>query len=126
MAYTPKTWNCGDSITIADMNRIENGVAQMSGGGGYLEPMIISFDHYETEGSYQVPYMDKTWQQVSDAFSEGRAVIFDYGSIPGSSDPIRLMLIGSVTPDYYATANSSNVRLYASTAADYLSLMLDY
>ena len=34
MAYTPTTWNTGDTITATAMNKIENGIAN-AGGGGY-------------------------------------------------------------------------------------------
>lgn len=32
MAYEPKTWACGDTITAEDLNHIEEGIAQSSGG----------------------------------------------------------------------------------------------
>ena len=34
MAYTPTTWNTGDTITATAMNKIENGIANAGGGGG--------------------------------------------------------------------------------------------
>ena len=32
MSYTPKEWQCGDTITAEAMNHIEQGIAQNSGG----------------------------------------------------------------------------------------------
>ena len=32
MSYTPKTWNCGDTITAEDLNHIEQGIANAGGG----------------------------------------------------------------------------------------------
>ena len=34
MSYTPTSWNTGDTITAAAMNKIENGIANAGGGGG--------------------------------------------------------------------------------------------
>lgn len=119
MTYTPKTWNCEDQITISDMNRIENGVAQM-GSGGYLEPLIISFDHYEGDTSY----MDTTWQQAYDAYMEGRPIIVD------AVDPAFSGYIykGIVTEVWRATDDSDvnfivfeyGNNLYANLPTDYL------
>lgn len=33
MAYTPTTWQTGDTITATAMNKIENGIANAGGGG---------------------------------------------------------------------------------------------
>lgn len=33
MAYEPKEWVCGDTITADDLNHIENGIADVGGGG---------------------------------------------------------------------------------------------
>ena len=33
MSYTPTSWNTGDTITAAAMNKIENGIANAGGGG---------------------------------------------------------------------------------------------
>ena len=34
MAYTPKTWACGDTITADELNRMEQGIAEASQSGG--------------------------------------------------------------------------------------------
>ena len=33
MAYTPTTWNTGDTITASALNKMENGIANAGGGG---------------------------------------------------------------------------------------------
>lgn len=38
MAYTPKTWTCGEIITADDLNHIEQGIA--NSGGGSEAPII--------------------------------------------------------------------------------------
>ena len=32
MAYTPKEWQCGDTITAEELNRMEEGISSASGG----------------------------------------------------------------------------------------------
>lgn len=34
MAYEPKTWACGDVVTADALNKIEQGIAEASSGGG--------------------------------------------------------------------------------------------
>lgn len=36
MAYEPKTWVCGETITADGLNHIEQGIAECCGGGGYF------------------------------------------------------------------------------------------
>ena len=54
MSYSPTTWESGDTITSAKLNKLEHGVAS-AGGGGVL---IVT----ETNGT-----LDKTWQEIHDA-----------------------------------------------------------
>ena len=60
MAYTPTTWQSGDTITSAKLNKLEAGV-QAAG-----NTMIV---HVNGFGS-----MDKTWKEISDAIGEGTFV----------------------------------------------------
>lgn len=66
MAYTPTTWNTGDTITAAAMNKIENGIAN-AGGGGVL---IVEYDGSE---------LDKTWNELKASMDAGVIpMIVDY------------------------------------------------
>lgn len=69
MAYEPKTWVCGETITAEALNHIEQGIA--SGG---TEPLILT-THIEQDETQVCSVLDKTFQEVEDAFSSGRAVI---------------------------------------------------
>lgn len=60
MSYEPKEWQCGDTITAEDLNRMEQGIAQ---GGGGSAPLEI---HRNDDGNSIV--LDKTWQEIFDAF----------------------------------------------------------
>ena len=44
MAYTPKQWTCGETITAEDLNHLENGVADCCGGGRGT-PLILEPTH---------------------------------------------------------------------------------
>ena len=61
MSYEPKTWQCGDTITAEELNRMEQGIAQGGGGSAPLEvhKVLVSGDFYR---------LDKTWQEIYDAF----------------------------------------------------------
>ena len=61
MSYKSKEWQCGDTITAEDLNRMEQGIAQ---GGGDSAPLAV---HQVPVGddSYR---LDKTWQEIYDAF----------------------------------------------------------
>lgn len=67
MAYTPKTWQCDDTITADELNRMEQGIAEASQSGGGTEPLIVNVN-VTTEGSDTVYTLDKTWQEIYDAF----------------------------------------------------------
>ena len=63
MSYEPKEWQCGDVITAEDLNRMEQGIAQ----GGGSTPLIVGMEYREIE-SEDVLVLDKTWQEIHDAF----------------------------------------------------------
>lgn len=41
MAYTPKTWECNETITAEDLNHMEQGIAEASSGGGGDTPTDV-------------------------------------------------------------------------------------
>jgi len=78
MAYTPKTWECGETITADALNHLEQGVASAGGGA---EPLIVSFDHTETIEGNTYDFYDKTWQEITNALDSGRLVALKYHSL---------------------------------------------
>lgn len=36
MSYTPKTWQCGETVTADALNNLEDGVQEALAGGGVL------------------------------------------------------------------------------------------
>lgn len=61
MSYEPTTWKDGDLVTSAKLNKIEQGIANGSGG-----TLVVHLAWSEGE---TVATMDKTWQQIYDADS---------------------------------------------------------
>ena len=69
MSYTPTTWHGGDVLSAEAMNKIENGIA--NAGSGALVVQVSE------NGSLAV--MDKTWQEIYDAFPNVYCIALDEG-----------------------------------------------
>lgn len=50
MSYSPKTWQDGDVIRAEDLNKIEQGIATGSGGGGTPWDAVIRLVHANNSG----------------------------------------------------------------------------
>ena len=74
MAYTPTNWECGDVVTAELLNKLEEAVEDLSvaidGEGGESEPLVVGMTvEADTPSAGQRTYtLDKTWQEISDAF----------------------------------------------------------
>ena len=75
MSYDPTVWKSGDTITSAKLNKLEQGVADASGGGtgGGAFKVGITFG--------DVAVMDKTWAEINEAFDNG--IVFSTDSPTG-------------------------------------------
>lgn len=87
MAYEKQTWQTGDVVTSAKLNHMEDGIASAG-------RLVVNITWGEESG-----VMDKTWQEIHDAFSSGVVVVYiaeddggyaiysmsDIGSIIGTS-----------------------------------------
>lgn len=105
MSYTPKTWACGDSITADDLNHIEQGIAENSGGGSTLIVNLVETDEHDCD------IYDKTWQEVYDALNAGKICLFSWELVDASSAATFQSLIVSAIHDgngYTITAWSDN------------------
>lgn len=82
MAYEPTVWECGDVVTAELLNKLEQAVAELSEGGS-AEPLTVSTS---TQGDLSV--MDKTWQEIHDAFPNVRVLTSsgDYLNVVGVSE----------------------------------------
>lgn len=91
MAYTKQNWECGDLITADKMNHIEDGIEDASSGGG-LTVNIVNTDPALNSAKSEAPllrgggggatntWLDKTWQQIYDAFPNVRVNVAYSGS----------------------------------------------
>lgn len=61
MAYDPTVWKSGDTITSAKLNKLENGLAEASGGGTGGGVLVCNLDK-------QTMALDKTWNEINSAF----------------------------------------------------------
>lgn len=87
MAYTPKTWECGETITADDLNHIEQGIADASSGGGtapYLMFKKVS-EEQTTEpcpdnasGNIHITTttFSYSWQEIYDALNADTPVFY--------------------------------------------------
>ena len=65
MSYEPTNWKAGDTVTSAKLNKLEQGIAAASGGGGVL---VVHFDTNTLA-------LDKTYSEIKAAAETGIVVI---------------------------------------------------
>ena len=79
MAYEQYEWECGDIVTDEKLNNIEDGIEEaLANCGG--SPLFVYLTPDFTDMCYDNPLlvMDKSWQDIWDAFSAGIMPIFIY------------------------------------------------
>ncbi len=82
MAYEPKTWECGETVTADALNHLEQGVAEA--GGGDIEPLLINATSIGSGNGQKWIVTDKTYQQVADALENGIPCFVTFAD-PGNS-----------------------------------------
>lgn len=83
MAYTPKTWQCGETITADGLNNIEDGIQEAlecCGGGTIVftvtrEEVPCPLDPSNTALQYTYSH---SWQELYDALGQGKLVLNPY------------------------------------------------
>ena len=101
MAYERQTWECGETITAEKLNHMEEGISSASGGG---TPLIVN-DVNET--------LDKTWQEIHDAFVGGQIVIVHGDAVDELVASVKLY------NGYYLVTLAMGTTYGASSASDY-------
>ena len=84
MAYEPKTWVCGETITADGLNNLEEGVQEAlecCGGGGGTEPLVVEITYDSSSDSF---IASKSYYEVATAVQNGQDVVFNAGSYPSS------------------------------------------
>ena len=90
MAYTPKTWQCGEPIMADDLNHMEQGIAQ----GGSVAPLIVHEQVMTAEEiaeagltGVSVAYrLDTPTATIKQALLSGRMVLLNEDDIWGDDD----------------------------------------
>lgn len=101
MSYTPNTWKSGDVVTSAKLNKLEQGVANASGGssgGGVL---------FVTVGENNI--CDKSYNDIKTAIEDGTLPILVIPS--GDEDTLDMMYM-------YSNGLSENGFFYVYFAED--------
>ena len=119
MSYTPTEWECGDTITAAKMNKIEQGIADASNNGGVL----IVHTAQQTVGDSLFLVMDKTMSELLEAYEAGKTIIVEEPDLTGMNDGVAIRLYVSklhIANNYgYALAVTFNGSDTAESSAPY-------
>lgn len=119
MAYTPTTWQTGDTITAAGLNKMEQGIA--NAGGAFFVDTSFDLDTSTTT-------CNKTAQEIAEAFASGLPVIVGFMDSEHDSYSIRPIVSfdysNYVPEDFYfnmVTFNSSGgtISWTADSASSY-------
>lgn len=102
--YTAREWNNGDIVTASNLNRMEQGIED-AGTGDWL---VVT-----TSGT-NVITMDKTWQEIYDAFPN---VILTYSNKNSSGKRLILDVYQDVKSGNYMVAESNNVVVFSTNSA---------
>ena len=102
MSYTPTTWTTGDTITASALNKIEQGIANAGGGGGY--DAIISCYKDDNSSSPTVYTIEKgTFSEIVSMFTTGEV-----------APNILVKIKWDLPPMYMASTNMTMVTYYRS------------
>ena len=117
MAYDPTVWKSGDTITSAKLNKLENGLAEASGGGTGGGALVVNAT---MSGSTIV--LDKTYKEITSVFTSGGNVVISLPDRQGSENSFAAVVFTEYTELGYAVAASvgiSSVQFHAAKEDDY-------
>lgn len=75
MTYTPTTWATGDVITADKLNNIEQGIVNA---GGAKALIVTASNLPDKNNTYTTPTLDKTFDEIANAISGGRAIFVKF------------------------------------------------
>lgn len=110
MAYTPTNWECGDVVTAELLNKLEEAVEDLSiaidgEDSGSELPLTISLTTEDNTST-----MDKTWQEIADAYPCVRVVNNGYYSVDVYEDETNDeygVVVKYATPRTFTTDSAS-------------------
>lgn len=116
MAYEKHTWECGETITEAKLNNIEDGIeealeccegGESSGGALLLESYTREATSDECEAGGTTKVYNYTWQEAYDAMLQGKYFYM--------VDPEQIKDMTFTIPMYIVNFNVSDEPLYGIT-----------
>lgn len=87
MAYTPTTWSSGDTITATKLNKIEQGIAGVN---------LLVGTTTTINGSTTTVTLDKTCQEIYDAFMAGDSIKIIVSDTSGSESTNVVYLVAEL------------------------------
>ena len=67
MSYSRHNWQCGELISDTKLNNIEDGIEEALACCGSSDILLVT-GVWDYEAEYPTCVLDKTWQQIRDAF----------------------------------------------------------
>lgn len=124
MAYEPKTWQCDDTITADELNRMEQGIAEASQGDGatlVVNATVREATAEECANGGEVMALDRTWQEIYDAFPY---VWMNLGKTPSEKDYRPLSKIISEPNDNFYSVSFDGTASYDASAPNEYPLVV--
>lgn len=112
MAYDKQTWVNGETITQEKLNHMEDGIAN-AGGGGVL---VVNATKTSSSGSTYI--LDKTWQEIHDAFLSVPVIIHQISD--NGDGYLAVTLVGDSRPEDGVMVNAGGSATFiADNPTDY-------
>lgn len=101
MSYTKREWATGNVVGAVDLNRIENGIEDSRG-------ILVVNAVYDSENDSYT--LDKTWQEIYDAFP----FVIEYQNALGMEGKSNIISVGTNSSDYIVETGLSFITNSAS------------
>ena len=121
MAYEPKEWVCGETITAEALNHIENGIEECCSGGS----IDFSFTVEDIPPSETCEYggtkytYSHSWQELCNAIQQGKMILVfahEFDDVDEYYTLSRIYSVGITHGEYCAYLDSSSEPLRFSAA----------
>lgn len=117
MAYTPHIWQCGETITQTNMNRMEEGIQEALEccDSKYIVTITSQYDEQADESRWVA---DHSAEEIMEAYNQGKTVIAQR-AVEGAMLIYQSSAIGTASNYNYASFSnvdvSDNNNIYAET-----------
>ena len=107
MAYTPHTWECGETITQNNMNRMEEGIQEALEccDGKYIVTITNQYDEQAEESRWVA---DHSAEEIMEAYNQGKTIIAQR-EVEGAMMIYHVNLVGTASNYNYVSFSSVDV-----------------